>query len=190
MPKSTRMSDLLVTSCGYAVADWTGHNRFVLTMVSHGRETAGSEVDVSRTTGWFTCFYPFVVALQETRSRTLQEVSHRLSRVPDNGIGYGLLTFLNRDLKGTQADISLNNLGAFTTSAAGARQALTPVATPETQLYGPRQQRNAELELACLFVDGSLSLYVIFQPRRLEDKEVRAFLQRWAREVEQVLELI
>ncbi len=186
----TRMSELLVTSCGYALSDWTGRESFVVTMVSHGREMAKLDVDVSRTTGWFTCFYPFAFSLHPTPSRTLRDVSDGLSRVPDNGIGYGLLTFVNRALEGVQPDISLNYLGAFTTTAAEGPCALPPVAVPETQLYSPRQHRNAELELAGLFVDGTLSLYAIFQPQRLEENEVRAFLQRWAREVETILELL
>jgi hypothetical protein len=76
------------------------------------------------------------------------------------------------------------------TSTSEGKYALSPVAVPEKQLYGPHQQRNAELELACLFVDRTLSLYAIIQPQRLNEQEVRAFLQRWAKEVEVILDII
>ncbi|MBD3385838.1 amino acid adenylation domain-containing protein [candidate division KSB1 bacterium] len=186
----TRMSGLLVTSCGYALSNWTGRKTFVLTMVSHGREMAKSDVDVSRTTGWFTCFYPFAFSLQETPFRTLQVVSDQLARVPNNGIGYGLLKFIKRELGDAQAEISLNYLGKFMTSTSEGKYTLKPVAAPEKQLYGPYQKRNAELELACLFVDRTLSLYAVIQPQRLNEEEVRAFLQRWAKEIEVILDII
>ncbi len=174
------LTRILVTAIGWALSGWISRDQFVVNLVNHGREMAELDMDVSRTTGWFTCFYPFVFGRQDSLSDTLKTVSEQLDTVPHNGIGYGVLKYILKALRGGQAELSLNYLGKTATASRGETPALSPVFLPEHQLYGPNQQRNAELELACLFVDHTLTLYAIFHPQRLDGQEVQRFLERWS----------
>ncbi|KAJ1913961.1 hypothetical protein IWQ60_009003, partial [Tieghemiomyces parasiticus] len=71
-------------------------------MEGHGRQPWRSDLDVSRTLGWFTAIYP--VAFHPDQSehyaslpqalRLLAHVKQRLHSIPDSGFPYGLLKYL------------------------------------------------------------------------------------------------
>ncbi|MEU1601783.1 amino acid adenylation domain-containing protein [Micromonospora matsumotoense] len=73
---------------------------------SHGREPLAEHVDVARTVGWFTSLFPLrldpgavdwdqVWAAGPAVGAVVRRVKEQLRAVPDNGIGYGLLRYLN-----------------------------------------------------------------------------------------------
>ncbi|MCD0451542.1 amino acid adenylation domain-containing protein [Actinocorallia sp. API 0066] len=129
--------DVLLTGLSLAVAHWRkargGRGTGVLLdLEGHGREEVVQGVDLSRTVGWFTTLYPVrldpgLADWQEVATggaatgRALKAVKEQLRRVPDNGIGYGLLRYLNeetaeelRDLP--RAQIVFNYLGRVASS--------------------------------------------------------------------------
>ena len=65
-------------------------------MEGHGREEVIDGVDISRTVGWFTTMYPFVLDVSKSASSIegLVGVKEALRRVPHKGIGYGILKYL------------------------------------------------------------------------------------------------
>ncbi|MFL6244443.1 MAG: amino acid adenylation domain-containing protein [Thermoanaerobaculia bacterium] len=89
---------------------------------THGRESIAPHIDVSRTTGWFTADFPFL--LPDCTAAPLAEQLHRLreaqAHVPANGIGYGVLKYLGRDRELTGAPrIAINYLGRLDNVARG-----------------------------------------------------------------------
>nr|WP_260697089.1 non-ribosomal peptide synthetase [Streptomyces sp. 130] len=86
-------------------------------------------VDLSRTVGWFTSVYPVALDAGEGDAATsVRRVKEQLRRVPDKGLGYGLLRYLNQetapDLAGPEPQIGFNYLGRFTTGGEGGGLAL------------------------------------------------------------------
>ncbi|WP_143070888.1 condensation domain-containing protein, partial [Streptomyces malaysiense] len=85
----------------------------------HGREELPG-VDLSRTVGWFTTVYPVALDAGEgDAAASVRAVKEQLRRVPDKGIGYGLLRYLNEDTAGELSggavpQIGFNYLGRFT----------------------------------------------------------------------------
>ena len=86
----------------------------------HGREALFDDVDVSRTVGWFTSLFPVGLEVAEGAhpGEALKAVKEQLRRVPQRGIGYGVLRYLSEDkalverLRALpQAEISFNYLG-------------------------------------------------------------------------------
>ena len=81
----------------------------VIAVEGHGREEqvlAGA--DLSRTVGWFTTMFPVRLALAgidldevlaggAAAGAAVKAVKEQLRAVPDHGIGYGLLRYLNPD---------------------------------------------------------------------------------------------
>ncbi|MCD0448728.1 amino acid adenylation domain-containing protein [Actinocorallia sp. API 0066] len=127
-----RVNDVLLTALALAVAQWRsgrgGRGTGVLVdLEGHGREEIVEGVDLSRTVGWFTTLYPVRLdpgqaAWQEITSggaaagQALKRVKEQLRQVPDNGIGYGLLRYLNEETGEELADlphaqIAFNYLG-------------------------------------------------------------------------------
>jgi non-ribosomal peptide synthase protein (TIGR01720 family) len=101
IPKSwhVMMSDLLLAALAQALRRWTRQDILLIDVEGHGREAIFADVDLSRTTGWFTSIYPLLLDLRdlERASEILRAVKEQVRRVPDGGIGHGLLCYLSRD---------------------------------------------------------------------------------------------
>ncbi|WP_433733955.1 amino acid adenylation domain-containing protein [Nocardia sp. CA-129566] len=98
----------------------------------HGREeTAVAGADLNRTVGWFTSMYPVVLDLSgidadavwnngDVTAAMIKAVKEQLLAVPDKGIGFGMLRYLNTDtadeLGGPLGQIGFNYLGRISAS--------------------------------------------------------------------------
>ncbi|WP_086828883.1 non-ribosomal peptide synthetase [Streptomyces sp. NRRL B-24572] len=127
---SAGVDDVLLAGLALAVARWRGDGDapVLIDVESHGRESEGT-VDLSRTTGWFTALYPVLldtggVALDEAFAGTaatgsvLKHVKEQLRTVPDGGLGYGRLRYLDPGTAAAfeglgTAGIGFNYLGRY-----------------------------------------------------------------------------
>ena len=117
---NTQINDLLLAALAQAFTDWTDSATFLVDLEGHGREALFADVDLSRTVGWFTSLFPVLLELPSTVSEEvlLKSVKEQLRAIPQRGIGYGLLRYLNHDHKIVnqlatlpQAQVSFNYLG-------------------------------------------------------------------------------
>jgi non-ribosomal peptide synthase protein (TIGR01720 family) len=94
----------------------------LLDVEGHGREETGESLDLSRTVGWFTTIYPVFLELSESENSAshLKSIKEQLRSIPNRGMSFGLLRYLNRsseiaeglrDLP--QAQVIFNYLGQF-----------------------------------------------------------------------------
>lgn len=94
----------------------------------HGRDPIAEDVDVSRTVGWFVAMHPLLLdhASDESEAATLERLQQRLRDLPDQGIGYGLLRYLDSnggsEWSDVHADVRLNYLGRLDHVARGQAQ--------------------------------------------------------------------
>jgi amino acid adenylation domain-containing protein/non-ribosomal peptide synthase protein (TIGR01720 family) len=104
----------------------------VIDVEGHGREQLTAGTDASRTVGWFTSIHPVRldpgrVGSSEVREggpaagQALKRVKEQLRAVPADGLGYGLLRYLNPGTAPVLAalpmpQIGFNYLGRFTAS--------------------------------------------------------------------------
>jgi len=129
------INDVLLTALAVAVGDWRwrrgrGQDSAVLINVEgHGREEIVDGVDLSRTIGWFTSVFPVrldpgpldwdeVWAGEPALGRAFKQVKEQLRTLPDNGVGYGLLRYLNPETAPVLAGLAtpqilFNYLGRF-----------------------------------------------------------------------------
>ena len=74
----------------------------------HGREELFADVDLSRTVGWFTSLFPVRLDLgaidldggaggRSGARAGAEAVKEQLRALPDHGLGYGLLRYLNAE---------------------------------------------------------------------------------------------
>ena len=116
---NTQINDVLLTALVQSFAQWTGENSLLVDLEGHGREDLFEDVDLSRTVGWFTTLFPVRLQLAEIDhpGEALKLVKEQLRRIPNRGIGYGVLRYLLRDnlkLQALpQAQVSFNYLGQF-----------------------------------------------------------------------------
>ncbi|WP_067903435.1 non-ribosomal peptide synthetase [Nocardia vaccinii] len=126
--------DVLLAALALAVSRWRRRTRTVFTLEGHGREeTVLPGADIARTVGWFTSVYPAAIDLSDidpddafaggaAAGTLLKTVKEQLRALPDKGIGYGMLRYLNPGTAAALAadpvpQISFNYLGrAITTT--------------------------------------------------------------------------
>ncbi|MGG1619718.1 condensation domain-containing protein, partial [Paenibacillus sp. NRS-1781] len=116
---NTEVNDLLLTALGTALYNWSGQERVLVNLEGHGRESILSDIDITRTVGWFTSQYPVLldVGSNVDIGQRIKRVKEDLRHVPYKGIGYGILKYLSQDVNlealTFQPDISFNYLGQF-----------------------------------------------------------------------------
>ncbi len=131
------INDVLLAGLAVAVADWrrkrlgATDSAVLVEVEGHGREQVADELDLSRTAGWFTSVFPLRVDPGEldradlwaggaSAGTAIKRVKEQLRALPDHGIGFGLLRYLNPQTVGALArfgtpQIGFNYLGRFAT---------------------------------------------------------------------------
>jgi len=89
----TEINDLLLTALAYALQEWQGGSVHAICLEGHGRQPFDSEIDCSRTVGWFTNLYPIRLELKPSLRESLKFIKETLRSVPNKGVGYGALRY-------------------------------------------------------------------------------------------------
>ncbi|AZM56541.1 non-ribosomal peptide synthetase [Streptomyces sp. WAC 01529] len=204
-------NDVLLAGLALAVADWRRRRHggagqgLLVALEGHGREEIVEHAELSRTVGWFTSLYP--VRLDPGRiiwsevwkggpavGDVLTRIKEQLRTVPDNGIGYGLLRYLNPDTAPSlsalpEPQIGFNYLGRFETSAAP--DAADWALAPEAGAVGgedPDMPAAHALELTSSAQDGPdgpvLSVLWQWPAALLDETAVRDLSDTWVRVLE------
>jgi len=170
----TQIDDLLLTALVQACAGWTGSRSLLIDLEGHGRPGGRSEdnflneMDVSRTVGWFTSIFPVHLELEsQSPGMALKAIKEQLRRVPNRGVGYGVLRYLSPNIAlRTQLaalplpQLSFNYLGSVDGIAS---EPFLGVAseTPGTEI-SPASKRTYLLEVLSQVKDGCLQVEIIY----------------------------
>ncbi|HEY1243817.1 MAG TPA: condensation domain-containing protein, partial [Hyphomicrobiaceae bacterium] len=197
------INDVLLTGLVVAVADWCRRRgrgacqAVLLDLEGHGREEVFADVELSRTVGWFTSLFPVrldagALDLEEALAgggalgRALKLIKEQLRALPDNGLGYGVLRYLNAQtaarLAGFAApQLGFNYLGRFAAPAS----ADWAVASEAVRLGAgdPAMPLAHALEVNALTLDGAegatLTAHWSWAPALVTEAEVRDLAERW-----------
>ncbi|UCH97971.1 MAG: AMP-binding protein, partial [Candidatus Aminicenantes bacterium] len=129
---NTEINHILLAALGMTIKQWAGLEKITINLEGHGREPIIPDIDISRTVGWFTTQYPVTLDMAGTGNLAgvLKSVKKTLRRIPDKGIGYGILRYLTPlqkkegHLFNLQPEISFNFLGELTKSFCGGSRPL------------------------------------------------------------------
>ena len=96
---SMSAEEILVGAVVLALAKWSGESSFLIEVERNLREHSFSDLDVSRTVGWFSAAFPVVLNISDVSSPidTLRRLKDQLRRIPNGGIGYSVLRYLSSD---------------------------------------------------------------------------------------------
>jgi non-ribosomal peptide synthase protein (TIGR01720 family) len=166
---------LLLAAVARALGRWGGERGTQIALEGHGRDAAGG-VDVSRTAGWFTSLYPFVLDLDDQPiGRRIRQLKEDLRQVPHGGAGYGILRYLSHapEAAGLRARpaLSFNYLGEFRTGETGGgfRLCGDPIG-PSVSPAGPRP---FALEIAAVVIEDRLRLSLTYASTGLSPARAR-----------------
>jgi amino acid adenylation domain-containing protein/non-ribosomal peptide synthase protein (TIGR01720 family) len=166
------VEDALLAALGLAYARWTGELELQVELESHGREEAGGELDLSRTVGWFTTLYPLLLKVRNPAdpALVLVEIREFRRRVPERGLGYGILRYLSPDSdlrrrlrEQPRPQIGFNYLGRFDGVLAHPLlgQAPESVGSP----HSPSEPRSSLIDINCMVRENRLRVEWTYSQR-------------------------
>jgi amino acid adenylation domain-containing protein/non-ribosomal peptide synthase protein (TIGR01720 family) len=162
---NTQINDALLTALAQTIAAWTDQNFLFISLERHGREEIIENVDLSRTSGWFTTIFPTKLTLPNSSSPSvaLKSVKEQLRRIPNRGIGYGLLRYLCQDeavmtqlATLPKPQILFNYLGQFDRALPDSK--LFRFTRPLVGAHSPEALRSHLLVINMMVISGCLRM--------------------------------
>jgi non-ribosomal peptide synthase protein (TIGR01720 family) len=182
----TQINDVLLTALWHAFVKWTGTRALLLEMEGHGREALFTDVDMSRTVGWFTTAFPVLLDVHDTHQPLdgLKSIKEQLRSIPNHGIGYGLLRYLSADAaiaerlrQLPQPEVSFLYLGQLDQALAAASP-FSPARESGGPAFDVSERRNYLLEVNGNVSGGQLRMSWIYS----KNIHRRATVERLAEE--------
>ncbi|MVT11418.1 non-ribosomal peptide synthetase [Chitinophaga tropicalis] len=188
----TDVNDILLTAMGLALEETFGLKQAVISLEGHGREDIGSDTDVTRTVGWFASLYPVVLNMQykDDMIRQLIAVKENLHRLPNKGIGYGILHYLaGRDYK-IAPEIIFNYLGDFGSGVkTDEGDALFAFSSEfRGKEYSGNIRRHCILNISGMIADGRFRLRTEYSTGQYTASTINQLLTVYQRHLEQLVE--
>lgn len=141
---------------------------------SHGRLSLRSDIDVSRTAGWFTSIFPLTFDItKETDDILVSIVNDRMNTLPHLGTAHGLLPITST----SPAALCFNYAGQFKLGMRNDWQ-LTPADVALPSLRGTTNNRIHELKLTGRMYKQQLLLDINFNSQQYNDGQMLAWAQR------------
>jgi iturin family lipopeptide synthetase B len=190
---NTEINDLLLTALTGAFGETFGIRRLLVALEGHGREEILEDVDVTRTVGWFISVYPVLlnIASGEDLSRRIVDVKETLRRVPNNGIGYGILKYLTvPELKeginlNIEPRVRFNYSGQFDVDVEKETFEITERMTGRRR--DANEPREYELEVEGRVIDRRMTMTITFGAKQYKRETIEILTQRFQAGLEQIV---
>ena len=188
----TEINDVLLTALSMALSQVFGLEKISIKLEGHGRENIGKDVDVTRTIGWFTTVYPVVFDMRHRNDqvRQLVEVKESLHRVPNKGIGYGVLRYLGGAPFKLAPDVTFNYLGDFGSGIGNASGA--DLFDYSGDYRGMEQSaerlRDTLLDVSSMVVGGRLQMSVTYSNRQYAAATIERIITACRSQLEKLIE--
>jgi amino acid adenylation domain-containing protein/non-ribosomal peptide synthase protein (TIGR01720 family) len=194
---NTEINDILLSGLALAVNKTFGNEKVLIALEGHGREEIIEDIDIKRTVGWFTSIYPVVLHVSnesngEYLSRQLKEVKETLHRVPDKGIGYGILKYLTaREFKPDicfrlQPQIGFNYLGEFNTEF---KETSFGIAQESPgQAFSLKQNRKFVFNVTGIITRKRLIISIIYNKKQYKKETIERLLTGYKTQIEHIID--
>lgn len=177
---NSQVNEILLATLAQVIGKWAGSASVLVDLEGHGRVTTFEDVDLTRSVGWFTSIYPVTLPVEAgaLSAQALNVVKEQLRQVPAEGLGYGVLRYLNDETGPAlqaqpAAQICFNYLGRFGTSRmAGREDALWEASGPVKLGQSPENRPAYALEIYTFVNNSQLEIYWQYSPTVLQTASV------------------
>ncbi|QDY84671.1 amino acid adenylation domain-containing protein [Paenibacillus polymyxa] len=189
---NTEINDLLLTALVKTIKDWTGNPDVAIDVESHGRDEFREHLNLTRTVGWFTSFYPVVYdASEDSLGELIHKVQSTHAKVPHGGLGYGILKFLTaprytEDIEFTLSpEILFNYLGRFEDGLQ--REEIVSSSMPMGELIHQEMQWPYNLEMNSFIVNGEFQYSLRFNQRLFTRRTMEALALKYQQNLTDII---
>ncbi|MBQ7477703.1 MAG: amino acid adenylation domain-containing protein, partial [Selenomonadaceae bacterium] len=186
------INDALLAAVGRSFAKVQGVTAVSFQMEGHGRENLGETLLTDRTVGWFTSVYPVVVdGLTGDLLHDLLAVKEALHRVPNKGVGYNVLRFIEGEKKveftsDFAAQIGFNYLGDMSVEEREGDSHFTGSRIDTGESFSRKNVFGPDLSINCLVMNGSFRLDLSYAQSLWDSEKARQFARGILAEMEDI----
>jgi amino acid adenylation domain-containing protein/non-ribosomal peptide synthase protein (TIGR01720 family) len=189
----TETNDILLTALGLALKETFHLDRFRITLEDHERENIFKPVNVTRTVGCFTTLFPVILDLsyEENLARQVKEVKDHLHRLPNRGLGYGILRYLTppehkEDIEFTHTPrIGFSYLGLCNADLEG--KSFEMAAESPDPAKDPYNRQGFELEVSGIISKNCLSVSIAYNRNQYKPHTIETLMGHFKTKLEQVI---
>ncbi|MBK8551807.1 MAG: AMP-binding protein [Ignavibacteria bacterium] len=187
----TEINDILLCALALTFNERESKNKIVIGLEGHGRESISEDIDTSRTVGWFTSLYPLLleVSSEKDLSDSIKTVKEQIRRLPDKGLGYGVLKYINKEEKlsdKTCWDIVFNYLGQLDNVVSKGKWLSV---TGESRGIGSSEENTVGYKLAVnsMVQEGELILNWSYSSLHFKEETVKQIIEKYKSTLESLI---
>lgn len=191
IPYTATINDILLAALGYAIKNTLNVDKFLVGMEGHGREEIVPDVNITRTVGWFTSFYPVVVAGDNSLIGSLVGVKDNLRRIQDKGIGYGILKHLDNSL---QAELSysvvfnyLGDFGSGVKDSTSGETAFTYSSAERGMEISENYERQQLLDVSAIRVNNEMTISITYSKHQYEHSTITSLSNSYEKSLKELI---
>lgn len=187
----TEINDMLLCALAKTISEWTKTSDVVIGMEGHGREHIATDIDLTKTVGWFTTLYPLYLDTSEatTPANLIKAVKEQLRQIPDKGLGYGVLRYINKEplIKNDAWDVQFNYLGQLDNVVRESK--LLSIASESTGAGKSEEQTvNEKLSINSHIREGVLVLNWSYSNMHYNEETIKTLANRFILNLEFLIE--
>lgn len=194
MAYNTEINDLLLAALGLSIKEWNNTNNILINLERHGREELFKDIDITRTIGWFTTEYPVILDMEKSNdlSYQIKLIKENLKRVPNKGIGYGILKYLTEDeLKKDiefrlKPEISFNYLGQVDKDIEIDLFQMSQLSTGEN--VSEENKVNGQVVINGIVINEELNFTFTFNANEFEKKDINELANAYIRSLTVIIQ--
>lgn len=185
----TQINDLLLSALLMGINKQYGHSSVILNLEGHGREAISTEVNVSRTVGWFTSIYPVVLKMGTGNiSTTIKKVKEMLRSIPNRGIDYLVGKYYDLDFNSNidAPQIKFNFLGQFDSDLKGKDFKIS--LEDRGKEVSAKHYRKVDWDLWGLTVSGKLEMNFSYSSEQYQESTIDSFIDHYKKSLVEIID--
>ncbi|TPG68247.1 amino acid adenylation domain-containing protein [Brevibacillus laterosporus] len=190
---NTQIYDILLTGLGMSLRSWMQMDKILIDVEGHGRHEWSDQLDITRTVGWFTTMYPILLDMRHHAdlSTQIKEIKEHVKRIPNQGIGYGLLKYLGTDINkqtlsgDSQSTLLFNYLGQMDTGIEDAVFQLSSIQPDRT--ISTANERTHNLIFTGMVQNGELTFWVEYDRNEFSRDTMQNLLETFLGQLQELI---
>ncbi|MBW9155185.1 non-ribosomal peptide synthetase [Clostridium tagluense] len=187
---NTEINDILLSALAMSMYQWTGQEKTLISLEGHGREAVGEKIDISRTIGWFTTRYPVVLDVKKSSDLgyVIKSTKEILRKIPNKGIGYGILRYITRCMDNTlNPEINFNYLGSFDQDIKTEIFEISNISNGES--VSKYSNNLFAIKVNGMIIDGCMNISIIYNEKEYHETTIKSLATKLKSNLKGIIEL-
>lgn len=185
---------ILLTGLGMVLDRWGNMENVHIRLCGNGRDLPFSKFDLSRTVGWLSMSYPFLLHTGKGLSieNKVENTKKSLAEVPNMGAGYDILRFITNPARypekhySVEPEIFFNYLGAYGEPELVQDDIL--LALSEVPEKSPESEREYVINIEGAIVEGKLKIHLEYNSNEYKKETMLEFLEVYKKVLVEIAE--